>query len=232
MFRPHSSFPIFPKDCSFIVFPLNFPHSHDIFFGPRISSILPLDISTYTAALSGCHLAHHPQGTKSLSLALGTLEVVLQTTSETLITKSLCGRVRRALSSISMSTTKTHNITRAIPSRTQSVRWDLNFRTRTSSSGWMSCYLLYPRKDSGTHLLAWIFQARIWTTLPRVLLKKLRASLDDKNLPLLIFVNKGIETDTNALTLEIIVDTCGKDIARVSTFLVSWIRARSPRFYL
>ena len=59
------------------------------------------------------------------------------------------------------------------------------------------------------------------TTLPRVLLTKLRPSLDEAHLPLLIFVNKGIETDTNALTLEIIVDTCGKDIARVSTFLVS-----------
>ena len=57
--------------------------------------------------------------------------------------------------------------------------------------------------------------------LPRVLLTRLRPSLGDANLPLLIFVNKGIETDTNALTLEIIADTCGKDIARVSTFLVS-----------
>ncbi|KAH9995991.1 glycerol-3-phosphate dehydrogenase [Russula vinacea] len=43
--------------------------------------------------------------------------------------------------------------------------------------------------------------------------------LDEANPPLLIFVNKGIETDTNALTLEIIADTCGKEIARVSTFL-------------
>jgi len=53
----------------------------------------------------------------------------------------------------------------------------------------------------------------------RVLLTNLRPSLDNANLPLLIFVNKGIETDTNALTLEIIADTCGKEIARVSTFL-------------
>ncbi|KAN0111613.1 6-phosphogluconate dehydrogenase, C-terminal-like protein [Russula decolorans] len=53
----------------------------------------------------------------------------------------------------------------------------------------------------------------------RVLLTRLRPSLDEAHLPLLIFVNKGIETDTNALTLEIIADTCGKDIARVSTFL-------------
>jgi hypothetical protein len=52
-------------------------------------------------------------------------------------------------------------------------------------------------------------------------LTKLRPRFDDVQLPLLIFVNKGIETGTNALTLEIIADTCGKDIARVSTFLVS-----------
>jgi hypothetical protein len=65
-----------------------------------------------------------------------------------------------------------------------------------------------------------------------VLLTKLRASLDDAKLPLLIFVNKGIETDTNALTLEIIADTCGKHIARVSTFLVSRTPTRLPKFYL
>ncbi|KAH9081554.1 glycerol-3-phosphate dehydrogenase [Lactarius deliciosus] len=53
----------------------------------------------------------------------------------------------------------------------------------------------------------------------RSLLARLRPSLDDAHLPLLIFVNKGIETDTNALTLEIIADTCGKDVAKVSTFL-------------
>ena len=55
----------------------------------------------------------------------------------------------------------------------------------------------------------------------RSTLKKLRPRLDEKNLPLLIFVNKGIETSTNALTLEIIVDTCGRDIARCATFIVS-----------
>jgi hypothetical protein len=70
------------------------------------------------------------------------------------------------------------------------------------------------------------------TTLPRALLTRLRPNLDEAHLPLLIFVNKGIETDTNALTLEIIADTCGKDIARVSTFLVSRTPAWSPKFYL
>lgn len=36
----------------------------------------------------------------------------------------------------------------------------------------------------------------------------------------MIFVNKGIETDTQALTLEIIADTCGSDIARAAIFMV------------
>ncbi|KAI0275338.1 glycerol-3-phosphate dehydrogenase [Gloeopeniophorella convolvens] len=53
----------------------------------------------------------------------------------------------------------------------------------------------------------------------RSILTQMRPSFNDANLPLFIFVNKGIETDTNALTLEIIADTCGKDIARVATFL-------------
>lgn len=38
-------------------------------------------------------------------------------------------------------------------------------------------------------------------------------------MPLLIFVNKGIEIKTRALTLEIIADTCGPEVARVATFL-------------
>ncbi|KAJ7631217.1 glycerol-3-phosphate dehydrogenase [Roridomyces roridus] len=38
-------------------------------------------------------------------------------------------------------------------------------------------------------------------------------------LPLLIFVNKGIEVGTNALTLEIIADTCGASVARAATFI-------------
>ncbi|KAF8445751.1 6-phosphogluconate dehydrogenase [Boletus edulis BED1] len=53
----------------------------------------------------------------------------------------------------------------------------------------------------------------------RETLTKLRPSLVGENLPLLIFVNKGIETDTQALTLEIIADTCGGDVARVATFI-------------
>ncbi|KAI0040804.1 NAD-dependent glycerol-3-phosphate dehydrogenase [Auriscalpium vulgare] len=53
----------------------------------------------------------------------------------------------------------------------------------------------------------------------RSTLTQLRPRLDEKDLPLLIFVNKGIEISTNALTLEIVADTCGKDIARVATFI-------------
>jgi hypothetical protein len=145
--------------------------------------------------------------------------------------KSLCGLVRRASSSTSMSITKTLIISRSISSRTQSVRWGPTFREQSLSSGWMSCCSPYPRKDSGTLFLTYICQARTCTTLSRVLLTRLRPSLDDANLPLLIFVNKGIETDTNALTLEIIADTCGKDIARVSTFLVSRTPVWSPKLY-
>ncbi|KDE02643.1 hypothetical protein MVLG_06802 [Microbotryum lychnidis-dioicae p1A1 Lamole] len=40
-----------------------------------------------------------------------------------------------------------------------------------------------------------------------------------KNLPLLVFVNKGIEIGTNKLPLEVIEETCGPEVARVSTFL-------------
>ncbi|KAH8118886.1 NAD-dependent glycerol-3-phosphate dehydrogenase [Phellopilus nigrolimitatus] len=53
----------------------------------------------------------------------------------------------------------------------------------------------------------------------RKTLTELRPRLDADNLPLLIFVNKGIETITQSLTLEIIADTCGPEVARVATFL-------------
>jgi len=54
----------------------------------------------------------------------------------------------------------------------------------------------------------------------RGILKALRPVLNLDNLPLLIFVNKGIEVGTNALSLEIIVDTCGSDVAKAATFIV------------
>lgn len=53
----------------------------------------------------------------------------------------------------------------------------------------------------------------------REFLEKLRPSLNCDNLPLLIFVNKGIEISTHALTLEIITDTLGADAAKASTFI-------------
>ncbi|CAE6493794.1 unnamed protein product [Rhizoctonia solani] len=40
-----------------------------------------------------------------------------------------------------------------------------------------------------------------------------------ERIPLMIFVNKGIETGTQALTLEIIAETCGTEVAKTATFL-------------
>jgi hypothetical protein len=56
----------------------------------------------------------------------------------------------------------------------------------------------------------------------RETLTKLRPSLDVDKLPLLIFVNKGIEVGTNALSLDIIAETCGKEAARAATFIVGF----------
>ena len=53
------------------------------------------------------------------------------------------------------------------------------------------------------------------------ILTELRPRMDEKSVPLLIFVNKGIEIGTQALTLEIIADTCGSEFAKISTFIVS-----------
>ncbi|KAK2461598.1 hypothetical protein APHAL10511_006061 [Amanita phalloides] len=50
-------------------------------------------------------------------------------------------------------------------------------------------------------------------------LTRLHPLLDTKNMPLLIFVNKGIEIGTQALTLEIIADTCGADVAKAAAFI-------------
>lgn len=57
--------------------------------------------------------------------------------------------------------------------------------------------------------------------MSRQTLTTLKPMLNEEKLPLLIFVNKGIEIKTKALTLDIIADTCGRDIATVSTFIVS-----------
>ncbi|KZT36605.1 glycerol-3-phosphate dehydrogenase [Sistotremastrum suecicum HHB10207 ss-3] len=53
----------------------------------------------------------------------------------------------------------------------------------------------------------------------RTTLQSIHSKLRRDDSPLLIFVNKGIESETQALTLEIIADTCGPDIARIATFL-------------
>jgi len=53
----------------------------------------------------------------------------------------------------------------------------------------------------------------------RETLKSLKPKLDMANLPLLIFVNKGIEIGTQCLTLEIIADVCGPKVAKRATFI-------------
>ncbi|KAI0348343.1 NAD-dependent glycerol-3-phosphate dehydrogenase [Trametopsis cervina] len=57
------------------------------------------------------------------------------------------------------------------------------------------------------------------TQAVRETLKSLRPTLNLEKLPLFIFVNKGIEIGTQALTLDIIVDTCGPEVAKVATFI-------------
>ncbi|KZP22932.1 NAD-dependent glycerol-3-phosphate dehydrogenase, partial [Athelia psychrophila] len=57
------------------------------------------------------------------------------------------------------------------------------------------------------------------TQCVRDTLTKLRPSLDEEEPPLLIFVNKGIEIGTQALTLEIIADTLGPKLAQLATFI-------------
>ncbi|KAF9040411.1 glycerol-3-phosphate dehydrogenase [Hymenopellis radicata] len=55
------------------------------------------------------------------------------------------------------------------------------------------------------------------TQFLRATLTQLQPRLDPHNLPLLVFVNKGIEIGTHALTLEIIADTCGREVALRAT---------------
>lgn len=63
--------------------------------------------------------------------------------------------------------------------------------------------------------------------LHRDTLTVVRPKLDIDHLPLIIFVNKGIESGTHALSLEIIADTCGKEVAKVCTFIVSTVISSS-----
>jgi hypothetical protein len=50
-------------------------------------------------------------------------------------------------------------------------------------------------------------------------LEKLTQRIDRNQIPLLIFVNKGIEIGTQSLTLEIIADTCGPELAKAAAFI-------------
>jgi hypothetical protein len=51
-------------------------------------------------------------------------------------------------------------------------------------------------------------------------LAALKPVLNFDRLPLLIFVNKGIESSTQCMTLEIIADELGSEVAKAATFLV------------
>lgn len=50
-------------------------------------------------------------------------------------------------------------------------------------------------------------------------LRRLQPKLKAGCMPLMIFVNKGIEIGSNALTLEIIADTCGSEVAKAAAFI-------------
>ncbi|KIY63024.1 glycerol-3-phosphate dehydrogenase [Cylindrobasidium torrendii FP15055 ss-10] len=75
----------------------------------------------------------------------------------------------------------------------------------------------FPSKELVNEMDVLLFA--IPTQFLRATLNQLRPSLDIKSFPLLVFVNKGIEIKTNALTLEIIADTCGPDFAKAATFV-------------
>ncbi|KIP12544.1 hypothetical protein PHLGIDRAFT_124068 [Phlebiopsis gigantea 11061_1 CR5-6] len=64
-----------------------------------------------------------------------------------------------------------------------------------------------------------VFLFAIPTQGVRETLAALKPTLDLNKLPLFIFVNKGIEIGTHALTLDIIADTCGPEVAKVATFI-------------
>ncbi|XP_006454031.1 hypothetical protein AGABI2DRAFT_132769 [Agaricus bisporus var. bisporus H97] len=57
------------------------------------------------------------------------------------------------------------------------------------------------------------------TQFLREMLRTLRPKFNIENMPLMIFVNKGIEVGSNALTLEIITDTCGPEVAEAAAFI-------------
>ncbi|QRW24731.1 NAD-dependent glycerol-3-phosphate dehydrogenase C-terminus [Rhizoctonia solani] len=53
----------------------------------------------------------------------------------------------------------------------------------------------------------------------RKVLEELHPRMPKNRIPLMIFVNKGIEAGSQALTLEIIAESCGPDVAKASTFI-------------
>ncbi|KAG8736182.1 hypothetical protein FRC10_009578 [Ceratobasidium sp. 414] len=65
----------------------------------------------------------------------------------------------------------------------------------------------------------------------RQVLQELHPRMPQNKIPLLIFVNKGIETGTQALTLEIIAETCGTEVAKASTFLSGPSFAKESEFF-
>lgn len=90
-------------------------------------------------------------------------------------------------------------------------------------------YITSAHSSSPRHTLSTHYNPSLNNGIHSKLLEDIRGSLDPNNLPLMIFVNKGIEAETGSLTLEIILDTCGKQIATQATFLVRSIALRIYR---
>ncbi|CAE6376321.1 unnamed protein product [Rhizoctonia solani] len=57
------------------------------------------------------------------------------------------------------------------------------------------------------------------TQVLRKVLEELHPRMPKERIPLMIFVNKGIETGTQALTLEIVAEACGPEVAKAATFI-------------
>ena len=61
-------------------------------------------------------------------------------------------------------------------------------------------------------------------------LVELNKRIHNNKHPLIIFVNKGVEIGTDALTLEIIADTCGSELARAAAFIVRFFTSLFPLY--
>ncbi|CUA69595.1 NAD(P)H-dependent glycerol-3-phosphate dehydrogenase [Rhizoctonia solani] len=57
------------------------------------------------------------------------------------------------------------------------------------------------------------------TQVLRKVLEELHPRMPKERIPLMIFVNKGIETGTQALTLEIVAEACAPEVAKAATFI-------------